>query len=121
MRETKAVLKFQKKATRKQGRPDKVVTEQLRSYAAAMKEIGNARKQQTGRWLTNWAVNSHLSFRRRLRAMLRFTRMGSLQKFASVHATVYALFNSERHPFSRPYFKLNRSAALAEWRGLCTE
>ena len=62
--------------------------------------------------------NSHLPFRRRERAMQRFRRMRSLQKFASVHASVCNHFNSERSLYSRPNFKLNRAAALAEWRGL---
>jgi putative transposase len=51
--------------------------------------------------------------------MLRFRRMRSLQKFASVHASVSNHFNQERSLSSRPLFKANRAAALAEWRGLC--
>ena len=50
--------------------------------------------------------------------MLRFRRVRSLQKFAAVHASVYNLFNSERSLSSRHLFKANRTAALAEWRGL---
>jgi putative transposase len=50
--------------------------------------------------------------------MLRFRRMRSLQKFAAVHASIYNLFNSERSLYSRSKFKLNRAAALTEWRGL---
>jgi putative transposase len=45
--------------------------------------------------------------------------MRSLQKFVSVHASVYNHFNQERHLYSRADFKLNRTAALAEWRDLC--
>ncbi|SHK63406.1 hypothetical protein SAMN05444000_1504 [Shimia gijangensis] len=51
--------------------------------------------------------------------MHRFRRMRSLQKFAAVHASVYNHFNSERSLSQRDHFKLNRTAALAEWRGLC--
>ena len=51
--------------------------------------------------------------------MLRFRRMRSLQKFASVHASVSNHFNQDRSLSSRDHFKLNRAAALAEWRGLC--
>jgi putative transposase len=86
-----------------------------------MKDIGNADRQETGRWLNNRAENSHLPFRRRERAMLRFRRMRSLQLFASVHASVTNHFNADRSLSSRPWFKANRSAALAEWRGLCAE
>ena len=103
---------------RKHGRPEVIVTDRLRSYGAALKEIGNADRQETGRWLNNRAENSHLPFRRRERAMLRFRRLRSLQKFAAVQASVYNLFNSERSLSSRSTFKLNRSAALAEWRAL---
>jgi putative transposase len=84
-----------------------------------MKVIGNAQKQETGRWLNNRAENSHQPFRRRERAMQRFRRMRSLQKFSSVHSSVHNHFNLERHLYSRANFKLNRAAALAEWRQLC--
>jgi len=60
-------------------------------------------------------------FRRRERVMLRFQRMRSLQKFATVHASVYNLFNSERSLYSRSKFKLTCAAALVERRGLCVK
>jgi putative transposase len=68
--------------------------------------------------MNNRAENSHLPFRRRERAMQRFRRMRSLQKFAAVHACVSNHFNQERSLSSRDIFKLNRTAALAEWREL---
>src|SRR6056297_2397545 len=111
-RDKKAALKFLKKAMRKHGQPETVVTDRLRSYGAALKEIGAAFRQETGRWLNNRAENSHLPFRRRERAMLRFRRMRSLQKFAAVHSSVHNHFNQERHLYSRENFKLNRTAAL---------
>jgi putative transposase len=100
------------------GNPAVIVTDKLRSYGAAMKVVGNAKKQETGRWLNNRAENSHLPFRRRERAMLHFRQMRCLQKFAAVHSSVHNHFNQERHLYSRDNFKLNRAAALAEWRGL---
>ena len=117
-RDRKAALKFLKKSMKRHGRPHILVTDKLRSYGAAMKDIGNADRQETGRWLNNRAENSHLPFRRRERAMQRFRSMRSLQKFAAVHASVCNHFNLERHLYSREKFKLNRTAALAEWRGL---
>jgi putative transposase len=95
-----------------------IVTDKLRSYGAAMKVIGNADTQHTGRWLNNRAENSHQPFRRRERAMLRFRQIRSLQKFAAVHSSVQNHFNQERGLYSRDNFKLNRAAALAEWRQL---
>ena len=118
-RNRKAVLKFLRKSMKRYGNPEIIVTDKLRSYGAAMKAIGNASRQETGRWQNNRAENSHLPFRRRKRAMLRFRQMRSLQKFVAVHASVHNHFNQERHLYSRSNFKLNRTAALAEWRGLC--
>jgi putative transposase len=93
-----------------------VVTDGLRSYGAALKEIGNADRQEVGRWLNNRAENSHQPFRRRERAMERFRRMKTLQKFAAVHGTVHNHFSQERHLISRDLYRERRSAALAEWR-----
>ena len=118
-RDKKAALKFLKKAMRKHGCLDVFVTDLLRSYGAALKEIGAAGRQETGRWLNNRAENSHLPFRRRERAIQRFRRMRSLQRIVSVHPSVHNHFNQERHFYSRQGFKINRAAALAEWRGLC--
>ena len=77
------------------------MTDKLRSYGAALKEIGSDFRQETGRWANNPAENAHLPFRRRERAMLRFRRMRSLQKFASVHASVTNHFNTDRSLSSR--------------------
>ena len=117
-RDKKAALKFLKKTMRKHGRPGGVVTDRLRSYGAALREIGAADRQETGRWLNNRAEKSHLPFRRRERAMQRFRRMRILQMFVSVHASVTNHFNLVRSLSSRSNFKLNRTAALAEWRQL---
>jgi len=117
-RDKKAALKFMKKAMRRYGSPNKIVTDKLRSYSAAAKELGCLEKQVTERWANNRVENSHLPFRRRERAMLRFRRMDSLQKFASIHASFHNLFNSQRSLSKRSTFKLKRDAALKEWRSL---
>lgn len=117
-RDKKAALKFLKKSMKRHGRPHVLVTDKLRSYGAAMNEVGNANRQETGRWLNNRAENSHLPFRRRERAMLRFRRMRSLQMFVAVHASVFNNFNQERSLTSLTIFKRNRAVALAEWRQL---
>ena len=112
-RDRKAALKFLRKIMKRYGSPTVIVTDRLRSYGAAMKEIGNAQKQEFGRWKNNRAENSHLPFRRRERAMLRFRRMRSLQKFVAVHSSVHNYFSQERHLYSRQNFKLNRTARVA--------
>ena len=117
-RDKAAALVFLKKALKRHGRVETVVTDGLRSYPAAMRDLGNLDRREMGRWKNNRAENSHLPFRRRERAMLRFRRMKSLQKFASVHASLHNHFNQERHLVDRQTYKIRRSAALAEWQSL---
>ena len=110
-----------KKVLKRHGSPEKTTTDGLASYKAAMKDLGNTNKQGVGRWANNRVENSHLPFRRRDRAMLRFRRMNSLQKFVLVHANVHNHFNLEHHIVDRQTFKARRSAALAEWRLIAAE
>lgn len=119
-RDKAAALAFIKKALKRHGSPETIVTDGLKSYRAAMKVIGNTGKQEVGRHINNRVENSHLPFRRRERAMLRFRRMKSLQKFASVHANIHNHFACDRHLISRKNYKLRRSAALAEWQALAS-
>ena len=77
-RDKASALKFLKKAMKRYGNPHVVVTDKLRSYGAAMSEIGNAHRREIGRHMNKGAENSHLPFRRRERAMSRFRRMRSL-------------------------------------------
>ncbi len=117
-RDKAAALTFMKKALKRHGSPATIVTDELKSYKAAMTGLGNSAKQEVGRWANNRVENSHLPFRRRERAMLRFRQMKTLQKFSSVHASVHNHFNQERHLIDRQTYKANRSAALAEWQAV---
>jgi putative transposase len=117
-RDKAAALKLLKRVLKKYCQPQSIVTDRLRAYSAAMKEIGAADRQEVGGRLNNRAENSHQPFRRRERAMQRFRSMKTLQKFSSVHAQVYNHFNQERHLVSREVYKQKRSAALLEWRSL---
>ncbi len=117
-RDRKAAREFLRKVIRRHGRPEAIVTDRLPSHGAALRDLGADGWQEAGRWRNNRAENAHLPFRRRERAMLRFRRMRSLQLFAAVHASVSNHFNQDRSLSSRPHFKDNRAAALAEWRCL---
>ena len=111
-------LKFLKKALKNYGPASIIITDGLRSYPAAMRELGNLDRREMDQWLNNRAENSHLAYRRRKRAMLKFRRMQTLQKFASVHANIQNHFNHERHLVDRQTYKTYRSAALAEWQNI---
>ena len=115
-RDRRAALRFLRKVMKQYGRPKVIVTDKLPSYRAAMKEMGIDRRQVTGQWLNNPAENSHQPFRRREGAMARFRDIKTLQKFASVHASIHNHFNHQRHLNRRDIFKQARADALAEWR-----
>ena len=104
-RDRRAALQFLKSAMRRYGQPKVIVTDRPRSYRAAMNVIGNGTDQECGRWLNNRAENSHQPFRRREGAMSKFRDVNTLQKFASVHASIhnhyhlylYLYLNRQRH------------------------
>jgi transposase-like protein len=104
-----------RKLLKKQGfAPDVLVTDKLRSYGAAMSEMGlSARKN-------NRAENSHQPTRRRERKMQRFKSPGSAQRFLSVHAAVFNTFNVQRHLTSRRTLRVLRDEAFRTWRAATT-
>lgn len=64
-RDKAAALAFMKKTMKRHGSPERITTDGLRSYGAAMDQMGNRQKQEIGRWENNRVENSHLAFRRR--------------------------------------------------------
>ena len=117
-RDRKAALKFLRTLMKRHGKAKTIVTDKLRSYGAALRSLSVSGHQNQGRHINNLIENSHLPFRRRERAMLRFRQMRCLQKFASVHASVHNHFNHQRSLSRRDHFKADRHAALTEWRQL---
>ncbi len=115
-----AALKFLKKLMNRHGQAEAVVTDRFAGYRVAVRELGTLEKQPTGRWLNNRVENSHLPYQQCERAMQGLRRIRSLQNFASDHSSVYNHFNQERSLTSRDSFKLTRTAALDEWRQLCS-
>ena len=114
-----AALKFLKKTMRKHGAANKIVTDKLPSYGAALKEIGGLTLQDTECYLNNSCENSHLPFRRKERSMQKFKNRVTLQIFTSIHSQIYNHCNHQRHLQKRAIFKQQRSESLSEWRGLC--
>ncbi len=102
-----------RKALKRHGSPEAIATDGVRSYVAAMDELGCRKKQEVRRCAHNRAENGHLPFQRRERAMLRFRQMKSLQKFASVHANIHNHFSLKRHLTDRKTYRERRSVALA--------
>ena len=84
-----AALKLMRKLLKKYAFvPERLVTDDLRSYRAAVRDLGIERFHERGRWKNNRTENSHQPTRSRERTMQRFKSPGSAQKFLSTHAAV---------------------------------
>ena len=116
-RNKRAALKLMRKLLKKYGFvPDKLVTDDLRSYAAAAHDLGITRRHERGRWRNNRAENSHQPTRRRERKMQGFKSVGSAQRFLSVHAATHNTFNVQRHLTSARTHQAFWASALQTWR-----
>jgi len=120
-RNTAAAIRLMRKLLRKQGfAPEEIVTDKLRSYGAAIRQLGLSARHEQGQRRNNRAENSHQPTRRRERKMQRFKSPGSAQRFLSAHSAVHNTFNVERHLISRKTLKPFRAAAMEQWRGATT-
>jgi putative transposase len=116
-RNKRAALKLMRKLLKKYGFvPDKLVTDDLRSYGAAAHDLGISNRHERGRWRNNRAENSHQPTRRREHKMQGFKSAGSAQRFLSFHAAVYNTFNVQRHLTSARTHRAFRASALQTWR-----
>jgi putative transposase len=112
-----AALKLMRKLLKKYAfAPERLVTDDLRSYAPAARDLGIEHLHERGRWRNNRAENSHQPTRRRERKMQRFKSAGSAQRFLSAHAAVYNTFNVQRHLTSAQSHRVLRAAAMTTWR-----
>jgi transposase-like protein len=112
-RNKRAALKLMRKLLKKYGFvPGKLVTDDLRSYGAAANDLGIANRHERGRWRNNRAENSHQPTRRREKKMQGFKRVGSAQRFLSVHAATQNTFNVQRHLTSARTHQAFRASAM---------
>ena len=116
-RRNERALKLMRNLLKKYGFvSDKLVTDDLRSYAAAAGHLGIAKRHERGRRHNNRAENSHQPTRRRERKMQGFKSVGSAQRFLSVHAATYDTFNVQRHLTSARTHRAFRASAMLTWR-----
>jgi putative transposase len=116
-RDHRAAMKLMRKLLKKYGFvPDRFITDDLRSYGAAARELGIEKHHERGRWKNNRADNSHQPTRRRERKRQGFKSRGSAQRFLSTHAAVYNTFNVQRHLTSASTHRSFRAAATDTWR-----
>ena len=113
----RAALRLMRKLLRKQGfSPSLLVTDKLKSYGAAFRDLRLSCPHRQGLRANNRAENSHQPVRRRERKMQRFKSACSAQRFLSMHAAVHNTFNLQRHLVSRSTLRTFRAQATARWR-----
>jgi transposase-like protein len=116
-RDKYAALRPMRKLLKKQGfAPKLLVTDKLRSYGSAFRQLGLTCPHEQGLRRNNRAENSHQVVRRRERKVQRFKSARSAQCFLSMHATVHNTFNVQRHLVSRSTLRKFRADATAEWQ-----
>ena len=116
-RDSAAAKRFFKRLLKKhQDEPRKIVTDKLRSYGVAHRELIPNTIHDTSQYANNRAELSHQPTRVRERGMRRFKSIHQAQRFLNVHAAVYNLFNLGRHLISAAHYRLFRMRALACWK-----
>ena len=116
-RDGRAALRLMRKLLKKQGfAPKLLVTDKLRSYAAAFRLLRLTCPHEQGLRKNNRVENSHQVVRRRERKLQRFKSARSAQRFLSMHAAVHNTFNLQRHLVSRLTLRIFRAEATAHWQ-----
>jgi putative transposase len=107
---------FKRLLTRLQYKPRKIVTDGLRSYGVAQREVLPDVRHRTSRYLNNRAENSHRPTRRRERQMQRFKSPEQAQRFLSSHAMIYGHFRPRRHLMAAGEYRRARDNAFQVWK-----
>jgi putative transposase len=115
-RDGQAAKRFFKRLLRKhKAEPRKIVTDKLRSYGVAHRELIPESIHDTSQYANNRCELSHEPTRVRERGMRRFKSMEQAQRFLNAHAAVYNLFNLGRHLVSAETYRYFRQRAFASW------
>jgi putative transposase len=119
VRNAKAAKRLMRKLLQKQGcSPRVMITDKLRSYAAAKRQIMPGVEHRQHKGLNNRAENSHQPIRRRERIMKRFKSARRLQRFVSIHDPIANLFHFPRNNISSAEHRDLRNQAMNVWREL---
>ncbi|WP_423383013.1 IS6 family transposase [Burkholderia sp. LMG 32019] len=114
-RDTTAAKRLMRKLLRRHGCPRVIVTDKLRSYAAANNALRLNVEHRQHEGLNNRAENSHQPTRVREKVMRRFKSARQLQRFASVHGQVSNLFTGCRYNRSAQCKREARAQAFVAW------
>jgi putative transposase len=95
-----------------------MITDMLRSYGAARRQVMPTIAHRSHKGLNNRAENSHLPLRKRERLMQGFRSPGALQRFVFIFSAVRNLFVSPRSKQSALAIHLHRVRAIAHWKSV---
>ena len=107
---------FKRRLTGLKYKPRRLVTDGLKSYGVARREVLPEVRHRTSRYLNNRAENSHRPTRRRERQMQRFKSPEQAQRFLSSHAMIYGHFRPRRHLITADQYRRARAEAFRIWR-----
>jgi putative transposase len=99
-----------------QYKPRRLITDGLRSYGVAKRELLPDVRHRQNRYLNNRAENSHRPTRRRERQMQRFKSAGQAQRFLSAHDILYGHFRPRRHLMAATDYRRSRAKAFRIWQ-----
>ena len=116
-RDTRAAKRLLVRLLKKQGlSPKRIITDKLRSYGAAKRDVIPGVEHRSHKGLNNRAENSHVSLRKRERMMQGFRSVGGLQRFISVFSAARNLFVPPHHRRSALATHIHRIRAIAQWK-----
>ncbi len=118
-RNTKAAKRLLVRLLKKRGlAPKRIITDKLRSYGAAKRQVMPEVEHRSHKGLNNRAENSHVPLRKRERMMQGFRSPGGLQRFVSIFSAIRNLFASPRTSRSAFQIHLHRLNAMAAWKAV---
>jgi len=116
-KDKRAAKRFFCKMLKHQGEvPNRIITDKLRSYGAAKREVMPSVPHYQDRYANNRAEVSHQPTREQERPMRRFKSLGQTQRFLSVHGTVNNLFRLGRHLLRACHYRAFRANAFGTWQ-----
>lgn len=115
-RDKRAAKRLLKKLITRHGLPKRIVTDKLRSYGAAKRDVAPGLEHRSHKGLNNRAENSHLPFRKRERCMQGFRSPGGLQRYVSCHSAVRNRFSAPARRRSASQIRYHRIEAFDAWK-----
>jgi putative transposase len=116
-----AALKLMRRLLKKYGFvPDRLITDDLRSYSAAAHDLGISARHERGRWKNNRVENSHQPTRRRSARCSASRARAQRKDFSPLTLPIFNIFNVQRHLTSASTHRTFRAAATSTWREAVT-